>query len=32
MVSTVMGRKDISDGQKEKIMRANPMRLYGWNG
>jgi predicted TIM-barrel fold metal-dependent hydrolase len=32
MVSTVMGRKDISDRQKDKIMRANAMRLYGWNG
>jgi len=32
MVSTVRGRKDISDGQKDKIMRANAIRLYGWNG
>ncbi len=32
MVSTVRGRKDISDRQKDKIMRANAIRLYGWNG
>jgi len=32
MVSTVSGRKDISDRQKDKIMRANAVRLYGWNG
>jgi predicted TIM-barrel fold metal-dependent hydrolase len=30
MVSTVRGRTDISDRQKEKITRANAMKLYGW--
>ncbi|MSP38605.1 MAG: hypothetical protein EXR70_08960 [Deltaproteobacteria bacterium] len=31
MTATVKGRKDISDGQKNKIMRDNAIRLYGWN-
>jgi predicted TIM-barrel fold metal-dependent hydrolase len=31
MVSTVCGRTDISDQQKDEIMRANAMRLYGWS-
>ncbi|HXG52911.1 MAG TPA: amidohydrolase family protein [candidate division Zixibacteria bacterium] len=30
MVSTVRGRKDITEKQKEKIMCANAARLYGW--
>ena len=30
MTSTMKGRKDISDRQKDKIMRANAIRLYGW--
>lgn len=30
MVSTVRDRKDISDRQKDKVMRANAMKLYGW--
>jgi predicted TIM-barrel fold metal-dependent hydrolase len=30
MVSTVRGRSDISEHQKDKIMRANPIKLYGW--
>jgi predicted TIM-barrel fold metal-dependent hydrolase len=30
MVSTVRGRSDISEHQKDKIMRANPVKLYGW--
>jgi predicted TIM-barrel fold metal-dependent hydrolase len=30
MTSTVKGRKDISDKQKDKIMRSNAIRLYGW--
>jgi uncharacterized protein len=32
MTSTVRSRKDINDGQKDKIMRANAIKLYGWNG
>ena len=30
MVSTVRGRTDISERQKDKITRANAMKLYGW--
>jgi predicted TIM-barrel fold metal-dependent hydrolase len=30
MTSTVKGRKDITGEQKDKIMRANAIRLYGW--
>jgi predicted TIM-barrel fold metal-dependent hydrolase len=30
MVSTVRGRKDLSEKQKDKIMRSNAVRLYGW--
>jgi predicted TIM-barrel fold metal-dependent hydrolase len=30
MTSTVKGRKDISEQQKDKIMRTNAIRLYGW--
>jgi predicted TIM-barrel fold metal-dependent hydrolase len=30
MTSTVKERKDITDKQKDKIMRANAIRLYGW--
>jgi predicted TIM-barrel fold metal-dependent hydrolase len=30
MTSTVRGRKDITEAQKDKIMRANAVRLYGW--
>src|SRR5919106_334273 len=31
MTSTVKGRNDINDKQKDKIMRSNAIRLYGWN-
>jgi hypothetical protein len=30
MTSTVKGRKDISEQQKDKIMRSNAIKLYGW--
>ena len=30
MVSTMRGRKDISDGQKNRILRDNAIKLYGW--
>jgi len=30
MTSTVKARKDISEQQKDKIMRSNAIRLYGW--
>jgi len=30
MTATVKGRKDISEAQKNKIMRDNAARLYGW--
>ncbi len=30
MVSTVRGRKDISDQVKQKILCENAKRLYGW--
>lgn len=30
MASTVKGRKDITERQKEKMMRNNAIRLYGW--
>jgi predicted TIM-barrel fold metal-dependent hydrolase len=30
MSSTLKGRKDITDNQKDKIMRSNAIRLYGW--
>jgi predicted TIM-barrel fold metal-dependent hydrolase len=31
MVSTLRGRSDISDRQKEQILLGNAMRLYGWS-
>lgn len=30
VVSTIRGRKDISDGAKEKILGKNAARFYGW--
>jgi len=30
MTTIVRGRKDVTDNQKDKIMRANAIRLYGW--
>ncbi|MFQ5539683.1 MAG: amidohydrolase family protein [Candidatus Binatia bacterium] len=32
VVSTLRGRKDISDGIKGKILGENAKRLYGWDG
>jgi hypothetical protein len=31
MVSTVKGRKDISESLKNKILCENAKRLYGWS-
>jgi predicted TIM-barrel fold metal-dependent hydrolase len=31
MVSTLRGRADLSDQQKDKVMRQNAIRLYGWS-
>jgi predicted TIM-barrel fold metal-dependent hydrolase len=30
MTSTLKGRQDITDQQKNKIMRTNAINLYGW--
>jgi hypothetical protein len=30
VVSTIRGRKDISETTKEKILEKNPSRLYGF--
>lgn len=30
MTATVKGRKDVTDNQKDKIMRNNAVPLYGW--
>ena len=32
VVSTIRGRKDISEDFKRKILGQNAIRLYGWNG
>jgi hypothetical protein len=32
VVSTIRGRKDISDSAKEKILGKNADTLYDWNG
>jgi len=31
VVSTIRGRKDISESAKEKILGKNANALYGWN-
>jgi predicted TIM-barrel fold metal-dependent hydrolase len=31
VVSTIRGRTDISDAQKQNILCDNAMRLYGWD-
>src|SRR6516162_9406718 len=31
VVSTIRGRKDISESAKEKILGKNANRLYGWD-
>jgi predicted TIM-barrel fold metal-dependent hydrolase len=31
MTATVKKRQDVSERQKDKIMRANAIQLYGWN-
>jgi hypothetical protein len=30
MTTTVRGRQDVTGNQKDKIMRNNAIRLYGW--
>jgi predicted TIM-barrel fold metal-dependent hydrolase len=30
VVSTIRGRKDISDSAKEQILGGNAARFYGW--